>query len=95
MILELVPDQQIVEARRVSDWLPGIHSIARFEFKPQDPAMQVIFNHTGFPEEPKAHLAIGCRQHYWDALIKYLQLRLNEKKCVIKFGTLKTITLYL
>ncbi len=34
-ILELVPDQRIVEAWRVKDWPAGVYSIAKFEFKPQ------------------------------------------------------------
>jgi len=72
-ILELVPNQRIVEAWRVADWPTGVYSIARFELKPQGSGTQVIFDHIGFPEGLKAHLAIGWQQHYWDALMKYLQ----------------------
>lgn len=72
-ILELVPDQRIVEAWRVSDWPPGIYSIARFELKPEGSGTKVIFDHTGFPDGLKAHLTIGWQQHYWDALTKYFQ----------------------
>jgi activator of HSP90 ATPase len=72
-ILELVPNQRIVEAWRVADWPAGVYSIARFELKPQGSGTQVIFDHIGFPEGLKAHLAIGWQQHYWDALTKYLQ----------------------
>jgi activator of HSP90 ATPase len=72
-ILEKIPGQRIVEAWRVVDWPDGAWSIARFEFKPQGSGTKLIFDHTGFPEGLKEHLATGWQQHYWDALVKYLQ----------------------
>jgi len=72
-ILELVPNQRIVEAWRVADWPAGIYSIVRFELKPEGSGTLVVFDHTGFPEGLKEHLAIGWQEHYWDALKKYLQ----------------------
>lgn len=72
-ILELVPNQRIVEAWRVVDWPEGIYSIARFEFKPRDSGTYLVFDHIGFPEGLKEHLAMGWQQHYWDALNKYFQ----------------------
>ena len=72
-ILELVPNQRIVEAWRVVDWSAGVYSIVKFEFKPQGSGTKLIFDHIGFPEGLKEHLSIGWQQHYWDALIKYLQ----------------------
>jgi activator of HSP90 ATPase len=73
MILELVPNQRIVEAWRVVDWPAGVYSIARFEFRTQGSGTHLIFDHIGFPEGLKEHLAQGWQQHYWDALKKYLQ----------------------
>jgi len=72
-ILELVPNQRIVEAWRVADWPAGVYSIAKFELKPQGSGTLVVFDHIGFPEGLKEHLSIGWQQHYWDALMKYLQ----------------------
>lgn len=72
-ILELIPDQLIVEAWRVVDWPAGDYSIVKFEIKPQGSGTQLIFDHIGFPEGWKEHLLIGWQQHYWDALTKYLQ----------------------
>lgn len=72
-ILELVPNQRIVEAWRVVDWPAGVYSITKFEFKPQGSGTKLIFDHIGFPEGLKEHLSIGWQQHYWGALIKYLQ----------------------
>ena len=71
-ILELVPNQRIVEAWRVVDWPAGVYSIARFEFIPKGSGTQLIFDHVGFPEGLKEHLSIGWQQHYWEALAKYL-----------------------
>jgi len=72
-ILELVPDQRIVEAWRVVDWPAGVYSIARFELKAEGSGTHLVFDHTGFPEGLKEHLAEGWQQHYWDALNKYFQ----------------------
>ena len=72
-ILELVSNERIVEAWRVVDWPAGVYSMAKFEFKPQDSGTKLIFDHIGFPEGLKGHLSIGWQQHYWDALIYYLQ----------------------
>jgi activator of HSP90 ATPase len=70
-VLELVPNQRIVEAWRVVDWPPGVYSIARFELKAAGSGTEVTFDHIGFPEGLKEHLSIGWQQHYWDAMAKY------------------------
>jgi activator of HSP90 ATPase len=72
-ILELVPDQRIVEAWRVIDWPAGVYSIARFDISAEGSGTRVIFEHVGFPEGLKEHLSIGWQQHYWDAMTKYFQ----------------------
>jgi activator of HSP90 ATPase len=72
-VLELVPNQRIVEAWRVVDWPPGVYSIARFELKVTGTGTQVTFDHIGFPEGLKEHLSIGWQQHYWDAMAKYFE----------------------
>jgi activator of HSP90 ATPase len=72
-ILELVPNQRIVEAWRVVDWPPGVYSIARFDLSAEASGTRVTFEHIGFPEGLKDHLSIGWQQHYWDAMTKYFQ----------------------
>ena len=72
-ILELVPDQRIVEAWRVVDWPAGVYSIARFDMSAEDKGTRMIFEHIGFPEGLKEHLSVGWQQHYWDAMMKYFQ----------------------
>jgi activator of HSP90 ATPase len=71
-ILELVPNQRIVEAWRVVDWPAGVYSIAKFELKPKDSGTQLLFDHIGFPKGLKVNLSLGWQQHYWDALNKFL-----------------------
>ena len=71
--LELVPNQRIVQAWRVVDWDPGIYSIVKYELKAQGTGTLLIFDHIGFPDGLKDHLAKGWQEHYWDALTKYFQ----------------------
>jgi activator of HSP90 ATPase len=70
-ILELVPNQRIVEAWRVVDWPAGVYSIVTFKFTTQGSGTHLVFDHIGFPPGLKDHLAIGWQQHYWDALNNY------------------------
>jgi activator of HSP90 ATPase len=72
-ILELLPNQRIVQAWRVVDWPAGVYSIARYELKAQGAGTQLIFDQIGFPVGEKEHLAIGWQEHYWNALTRYFQ----------------------
>ena len=72
-ILELVPDQRIVEAWRVVDWPAGVWSIARFDLSTEGTGTRLNFEHVGFPKGLKEHLSEGWQQHYWDAMTKYFQ----------------------
>jgi activator of HSP90 ATPase len=72
-ILELVPDQRIVEAWRVVDWPAGVWSIARFDLIAESGGTRLNFEHVGFPQGLKEHLSEGWQQHYWDAMTKYFQ----------------------
>jgi len=71
--LELIPNKRIVQAWRVVDWPEGVYSIAKFELKPQGSGTHLVFDHTGFPEELRDHLAEGWADHYWARLKKYLE----------------------
>jgi activator of HSP90 ATPase len=71
--LELVPNQRIVQAWRVVTWPEGAYSIARFDLKPQGSGTRLVFDHIGFPEGLRDHLAEGWEQNYWSLLKKYFQ----------------------
>ena len=70
--IEAVPCIRLVQAWRVGHWDPGIYSIVKFEFVALDSSTtNLIFDHTGFPEEHRDHLEQGWHDKYWKPLIKY------------------------
>jgi len=70
--VELVPDKLIVQAWRAKTWPDGTYSISRFELRPEGPKTRLVFDHDGFPEEQKEHLAAGWQANYWEPIRKYL-----------------------
>ena len=70
--LELVPDVRIVQAWRASAWPEGVYSVARFEIQADDPGTRVVFEHTGFPDGERDHLATGWDTNYWEPLARHL-----------------------
>lgn len=72
--IEILPSQRLVQAWRVGNWEPGIYSIVKFEFeKVSETATKLTFDHTGYPEEHKAHLDQGWHDRYWEPLKSYLE----------------------
>ncbi len=71
--VELVPNKRIVQAWRVVTWPEGLYSIARFELQPQGAGTHLVFDHTGFPDGERDHLAAGWEENYWTLLKKYLE----------------------
>ena len=71
--VELIPNRRIVQAWRVVDWPEGVYSIARFELTSKGSGTRLTFDHSGFPEGLREHLAEGWESNYWTLLRKYLQ----------------------
>lgn len=71
--VELVSNRRIVQAWRAADWPQGVYSIARFELQAQGSGTRLVFDHTGFPPELKAHLEEGWEEHYWATLRKFFK----------------------
>lgn len=71
-IIELLPNQRIVQAWRPADWAPGIYSIVRFELGKNGTGTRLVFDHTGFPMGQAEHLAAGWKGNYWEPLEKLL-----------------------
>jgi uncharacterized protein YndB with AHSA1/START domain len=69
--LELLPNQRIVQAWREPIWGDGVYSIVRFELKAQGLGTRLIFDHWGFPEDRRAHLLIGWKEHYFEPMRRY------------------------
>jgi uncharacterized protein YndB with AHSA1/START domain len=70
--LELVQDKRVVQAWRAKTWPEGVHSIVRFELQPDDAGTKLVFDHAGFPEDQKEHLASGWHAMYWEKIAKHL-----------------------
>jgi activator of HSP90 ATPase len=70
--LELLANQRIVQAWRVSYWEPGAYSIVKFELKAQGAGTKVILDHRGFPDGEFESLDAGWKPRYWEPLAKYL-----------------------
>jgi activator of HSP90 ATPase len=71
-IVELVPDERIVEAWRPANWDPGVYSMVKFELKRHDAGTRLVLDHTGFPQGGFEHLNEGWKARYWDPLAKFI-----------------------
>jgi len=71
--VELLPNQRIVQAWRAKNWDDGVYSIVKFELKGQGSETRLVFDHSGFPEDQREHLAAGWETNYWGLLRKYLR----------------------
>jgi activator of HSP90 ATPase len=70
--LELVPNERIVQAWRVSYWDAGAYSIAKFAFVDEGAGSKIVFDHTGFPKGDAENLVVGWKGNYWEPLAKFL-----------------------
>ena len=68
--VELLPGKRVVQAWRAKTWPEGLYSIARFELEADGKGTKLVFDHDGFPEDMKKHLADGWQANYWDNLKK-------------------------
>jgi activator of HSP90 ATPase len=70
--LELVPNERIVQAWRVSYWDAGAYSIVRFALTEEGAGAKIIFDHMGFPKGDAENLVAGWKGNYWEPLAKFL-----------------------
>lgn len=66
--IELVENQRVVQAWRAKTWPEGLYSIARFELVASKGGTRLVFDHDGFPEDMKEHLAKGWHSNYWEKI---------------------------
>ena len=71
--VELVPSRRIVQAWRVVTWPEGVYSIVTFELKVQGSGTRLVFDHIGFPDGLRDHLAAGWESNYWALLKKHFR----------------------
>jgi activator of HSP90 ATPase len=70
--LELLPNERIVQAWRVSYWDAGAYSITKFALFDEGAGTKIIFDHTGFPKGDGENLVSGWKGNYWEPLAKFL-----------------------
>ena len=70
--IELVPNQLVVQAWRAKTWPAGCYSIARFELRAEGEGTRLVFDHDGFPDDQREHLAAGWTANYWEPMRKHL-----------------------
>ncbi len=70
--IELLPGKRVVQAWRAKAWPEGLYSIVRFELSADGKGTKVVFDHDGFPEDMKEHLAQGWHANYWEKIAKHV-----------------------
>ncbi len=73
-ILEIVPNERIVQAWRVATWPQGVYSIVCYTFTGDSNSAEITLNHSGLPEEELGHIAQGWHNMYWEPMTKYFAL---------------------
>ena len=58
-VLELIPNERIVQAWRVADWPKGVYSIVQYEFTGDSNSSVITLTHSGLPEDAAEHIAQG------------------------------------
>jgi|SRR5215472_3551481 len=62
--IELVRDERVVQAWRLSEWEPGVYSIVRFTLTREGTGTRVVVDQDGYPSGLHQVLANNC----WDPL---------------------------
>jgi len=71
-IVELAPNERIVQAWRPTYWPPGVYSLVKFELVVRGAGTRIILDYTGFTEDKWEGLKAGWPVSYWDPLRKFL-----------------------
>ena len=77
-IVELVPNQRIVESWRVETWPAGVYSAVRIELTPTPIGIRLTLDQSGFPPADKETLERNWNATQWEPLRKYLFLQNEE-----------------
>jgi uncharacterized protein YndB with AHSA1/START domain len=71
-MIEVVPNQRIVQTWHVAMWPDGVNSTVKFQLKEQGSGTRIILDHSDFPEGNREHLDAGWPRMYWEPMKKYL-----------------------
>jgi activator of HSP90 ATPase len=72
-LIELVPNERIVQAWRPAGWPAGVYSLVRYEFSGDSANTIITLTHTGLPDGAAEHIAEGWNNMYWTPLAEYLK----------------------
>lgn len=70
--LEIIPNKQIVQTWRASDWPEGVESKVTFELKAKGDGCELKFTQSGVPSEYYKDIEQGWIDNYWDLMKDYL-----------------------
>lgn len=73
--VQLVENERIVQAWRLSDWEDGVYSIVRFELAKAKKGTLLVLDHTGIPESERAGIESGWEDFYWAPMRAYFAKR--------------------
>lgn len=73
VILDLVPDQKIVQSWRGSDWPDGHYSEATFLLKETDGGTILEFTQTNVPDQFYEDISQGWHDFYWTPMKERLE----------------------
>src|SRR5262245_697638 len=71
--VELVDGLRIVQTWRAANWPEGVHSVVRFELRPDGSGTKLVLEHDAVAEDQVQHLDGGWAKMYWEPLRKYLE----------------------
>ena len=72
-VLDVVPNERIVQAWRPADWPAGVYSVVRYDFEENRNGTKLTLTHTGLPADGADHIAEGWEQRYWGPLAAHLE----------------------
>lgn len=78
-MLEITPDQKIVQTWRAADWPIGVESVCTFVCIPVGGATRLIFTQTGVPNTFASSIDQGWDQYYWQPMVEYFGRRGRKK----------------
>jgi len=71
--VELLEGVRIVQTWRAGNWPEGVHSIVRFELKPEGRGTKLVLDHDALADDQIPHIDGGWAKMYWEPLRKYLE----------------------
>lgn len=72
-MIDLVPNQRIVQAWHVSGWPEGVFSLVRIDLEATSDGTRLTLHHDAFPDDAREHLDGGWHAMYWNPMQAYFK----------------------